>query len=245
MFPVICKIGPLTVYSYGLMMAVSVIVCAILLSRDAGGKGISADVVYDFIFWAVLAGIAGARLFYILLNFEFFRQSPGEIVMLQNGGLAWQGGLIAGSLCTFYFVKHKRLSVPMFADLVAPYVALGQAIGRIGCFLNGCCYGRPVPWGIYFPVHHEHLHPTQLYSAFNLTVIFFILKAFQKHARAPGQVLVLYFILASAERFIVEFFRADHKMSWGGLSEFQVVSLVIFLAALLVNFRLTMKRKSG
>ncbi len=245
MLPVICKIGPFTIYSYGLMMAVSAIVCSILLSRDARVKGISLEVVYDFIFWMVLTGILGARIFYILLNFEFFRRNPSEIVMLQNGGLAWQGGLIVSTLIAFYFIKRKRLPTWMFLDLVAPYIALGQAIGRIGCFLNGCCYGKPVSWGIYFPVHQAHLHPTQLYSAVSLTVIFFILKAFQKYAKIPGQVLILYFVLASLERFIVEFFRADHKISFLGLSEFQVVSMGIFLVAILANFCLKAKRKSG
>ena len=98
MYPIICKIGPVTVYAYGTMLALAVLICTALLSRDAKKEGISADFVVDFIFWVVLAGIVGARLFFIVLNFSFFLANPSEIVMLQNGGLAFQGGLIESDL---------------------------------------------------------------------------------------------------------------------------------------------------
>src|SRR3989338_1435480 len=96
MFPTICTIGPLTIYSYGVMLAVAVVICSFLLSRDAQKLGIPKDVIYDFVFWVVLSGIIGARIFYIFLNWTFFVENPREIIMIQNGGLAWQGSLMAG-----------------------------------------------------------------------------------------------------------------------------------------------------
>ncbi|OGX32122.1 MAG: prolipoprotein diacylglyceryl transferase, partial [Omnitrophica WOR_2 bacterium RIFCSPHIGHO2_01_FULL_48_9] len=170
MFPIILKIGPVTIYSYGLMMAVAVMVCVFLLSRDARSLGISSEKIFDFVFWVVLSGIAGARLFFILLNLDYFVRDPLEIVMLQKGGLAWQGSLIAGTVAALVYIRKQKLPLAPFLDIIAPYVALGQAIGRLGCFLNGCCYGKPLAWGIYFPVHQASLHPTQLYDALGLVL---------------------------------------------------------------------------
>lgn len=239
MFPIICKIGPFAVYSYGLMLALAVIVCSYLLTRDAARQGISAAFVYDFAFVAVVSGIIGARIFHVALNPQPFIQNPLEIIMLQHGGLAWQGGLIGGTLSSIIFLRRKGQPVLPFADLTAPYIALGQAIGRIGCFFNGCCYGKHAAWGIYFPVHGDTLHPSQLYCSAFLFAIFFILKAYQKKAAVSGRVLMLYFMLAATERFIVEFFRADHTLSvFGWLSEFQMVSIGIFLMAFFANAHL-------
>ncbi len=231
MYPVIVQLGHLTIYSYGLMLAVAVIVCTFLLSRDARRKGISPEMVFDLAFWTVLAGIVGARLFYIILNWEFFRQNIFEMVMIQKGGLAWQGGLIFGGLAGVGFVKRRKLPLLEMLDLAAPYIALGQSIGRIGCFLNGCCYGKEVSWGIFFLVHHAHLHPTQLYSALGLFVIFVILRYYPKFCSpsqsgaGKGSVFLLYLVLASAERFGVEFFRGDHQELFLGLSIYQWVCL--------------------
>ncbi len=238
MFPIVCQIGPVTVYSYGVMMAVAVMVCTFFLSRDARLLGISSEKIFDFVFWIVLSGIVGARLFFILLNFDYFVNSPWEVIMVQKGGLAWQGSLIAGTAAALIYMKRQRLPPAAFVDIAAPYIALGQAIGRVGCFFNGCCYGKVLPWGIYFPVHQAHLHPTQLYDAMGLLLIFFVLKKYQRLNKISGRVFILYLILASLQRFIIEFFRADHSIALFGLSIFQLVCIAVFLAALYANTRL-------
>ena len=233
MFPKICTIGPFTIYSYGVMFALSVGVCSWLIQRDSRRWGIQPDVIVDFAFWVVLSGILGARIFYILLNLGFFLEDPKEMIMIQNGGLAWQGGLILGMTVGIFYLRRRRLLLRETLDLCAPYVALGHPIGRIGCFLNGCCYGKEVSWGIYFPIYHAHLHPTQLYESAALFLIFVILKQYQKFSPKPipGQVFVFYLILASLERFGVEFLRADHTWTWLGLSIFQWISLAVMAAA--------------
>ena len=164
-----------TIYSYGLMLAIAVIVSTLMLVQEARRYNIKSDIIFDLVFWAVIGGILGARLFYILLNYPYFIQYPNEMIMIQKGGLAWQGGLIFGALFTVSFIKAKELLVSKTLDLLVPYLALGQSIGRIGCFLNGCCFGREVSWGIYFPVHDATLHPTQLYLAGVYFLIFILL----------------------------------------------------------------------
>jgi len=233
MYPVICEFGPVKIFSYGLMVALAVVICALLLSRDARAHKINPDIIFDWMFGLVVSGIIGARIFFIFLNLDYFSENPLEIIMVQKGGLAWQGSLVFGSLFGIVYLKMKKLPMLMMMDLAAPYIALGQAIGRIGCFLNGCCYGRPVSWGVFFPVHGEHLHPTQLYATAGLVVIFCICKIFQRGRVMNGRVFALYLILASVQRFVVEFFRADHSVMAAGLSIFQIVTLGVLTAGMI------------
>ena len=230
MHPILFIIGPLTIYSFGFMLALAVVVCSYFLARDAVKLGIAKDVVYDFAFWVALAGVIGSRIFYIALNFDYFMESPSELVQIQHGGLAWQGGLVFGFITAFFYLKSKKISILPFLDLACPYAALGQAIGRIGCFLNGCCFGKPVAWGPYFSVHDAHLHPTQLYESAGLVIIFFILKSLNTKWRGTG-VFLVYFMLAAFLRFTVQFFRDDSDPIWTGLSVFQWVCLAVFAAA--------------
>ncbi len=234
MHPILFHIGPITIYSYGVMMAVAVLVCAFLLSRDARKKNIPQDFIYDLVFWCVLWGILGARVFYIFLNLSYFTDNWLEIPMLQKGGLAWQGGFIGGTLAGLWFVRQKKIALRPVLDLVAPYIALGQAIGRIGCFLNGCCYGKPLAWGVFFPAQNAHLHPTQLYETAGLLAVFVVLIYASRRPHPPGYIFVLYLWLAAIERFTVEFFRADHDILMAGLSLFQWISIGIFVAGLLI-----------
>lgn len=213
------------------MFAVAVVVCAFFLSKDANKVQISTEFIYDLMFTVVLAGVIGARVFFILLNFAFFLENPLEIIMIQKGGLAFQGGFIGAALAGLIFIRQRKQSIGKILNLVAPYIALGHAIGRLGCFLNGCCYGKPVSWGIYFPVHDAHLHPTQLYEAFGLVVLFFILKKIQSTSKDNGIVFVYYLLCAAALRFSVEFYRADHFELYLGLSVFQWMCVGLFVSA--------------
>lgn len=244
MFPIICQFGPVTVYSYGFMLAVAALVCTFLASRDAKKIGIPPGVIPDFIFGTVVAGILGARLFYILLNYRFFMDHPLEIVMIQNGGLAWHGGLIAATVVAIRFIRKNGLPLATMLDLTAPYAALGESIGRIGCFLNGCCFGREVTWGIFFPVHGARLHPTQLYAMAGLFILFFILRHYRKIVKIPGDVFVLYLFGASLLRFTIEFFRADHYVLVLGLSVYQWVCVGLIAVAVYVHLRLKSRTRT-
>ncbi len=243
MHPILFVLGPITIYSFGFALAVAFLVCAFLMSRDARRLNISSDVIYDFVFWSALAGILGARLFYILLNWDFFSQNPGEFFQIQHGGLAWQGGLIVGIPSAIFYLKNKKLPVLPMLDLASPYAALGQAIGRIGCFLNGCCYGQPAAWGPYCPVHQDHLHPTQLYESFGLLIVFFVLKNLSRKKYSPGSLVVTYLMSAAAIRFVVQFFRYDYDPVLLGLGLFQWICVGVFVSVVfLLNY---LKKQNG
>ncbi len=234
MHPILFKFGHFTIYSYGVMLATAVLVCTYFLSLDAKRYDISRDTAYDLVFWCMLWGIIGARIFYIIIEWPYFSENLWEIPMLQKGGLAWQGGFLGGALAGIWFAQSKKLSLKPLLDLAAPYVALGQSIGRIGCFLNGCCYGKPVAWGIYFPSHDARLYPTQLFETISLFVIFLILKRAQTKPHQAGFIFVFYLWLAAIERFVVEFYRGDTIPFWYGLTLAQYVAFGVFVIGLVL-----------
>lgn len=236
MHPVLLTIGPVTVYSFGFMLAVAVISCSYLMAKDALRAGFTKDAVYDFVFWVALSGILGARVFYILLDLDFFMNNPSELWKIQNGGLAWQGGLILGFAAAFIFLKRKKLPVFRFLDMASPYAALGQAIGRIGCFLNGCCHGSHADWGPFSPVHQDRLHPTQIYESLGLLAVFLVLKQLNRHDHPAGRTFAVYFMLAAALRFAVQFFRYDYDPIFLGIGLFQIIGVVVFLASAVFLF---------
>mgnify|MGYP002413005511 FL=1 len=214
------------------MMALAAVVCALLLQREAKKNHLNGDVIFDLIFWIVLSGVAGSRFFFIVLHWTYFMKNPMEIILINQGGLAWQGGLVGSTLAAVAFIRHKKMPLLKTLDFVIPYAALGQALGRVGCFFNGCCQGKEWVHGLYFPVHQARLHPTQLYSALNLLIIFFILKFFQSRNKVDGRVFTWYFIFASLERFGVQFLRADYNPFFFGLGIFQIINLVMIAVAL-------------
>ncbi len=229
MFPEICKIGHFTIYSYGAALVAAFIVAINLAMRQAKKEGANPDFIFNFAFTVFILGIIGARILYILLDLDFFLRNPIEIIMLQHGGLDWFGGLFLGSVSGLLFLKSKKLNILKVVDLLVPFVALGQAIGRIGCLLNGCCYGRPWQYGIYFPVHEAVLIPTQAYSTLSLLVIFVILRFLQDRPHTQGKVFFAYLLLCGIERFLIEFFRNDSLRIFWGLTIFQLLSLVAII----------------
>ena len=243
MYPILLKIGFIRIYSYGLMVGCAFFISAFLLSRRAARAGFKEDFSWNLCFWALIGGIAGGRLAYIILNFQFFRDNPQEILMLWHGGLVWYGGLLGGILCSLIYVKLKKERITRVLDELAPFVALGHSIGRIGCFLNGCCYGRPAAWGIYFPVHHDYLVPVQLFSSLDLLVVFIILRVIQERAHRQGFIFVVYLLLSSLERFIMEFLRNDSAPIFYGLTVFQIISAAIFLITLCLWTIILLSRK--
>jgi len=249
MHPTICTIGPFTLYSYGAMVALGSLVCLFGVLREAARGGIKSAIFYDLYFWILISGLIGARLVYILTNLRFFLEEPVEIFMIQHGGLSWFGGFFFGFLAVVLLVKKNKLSFFQIADIFAPYLALGQAIGRLGCLLNGCCYGRPsnFPFALVLPGHQERLYPTQLYSFFALLLIFALLALFKKRKGiVTGQVFSLYLVLYGLKRFILELFRGDIILTaFFNLSLFQIFALVEMAAGIILYSRLSKRRFRG
>lgn len=232
MHPIICKIGPFTVYSYGLMLVAAFLAGTMLAADYAKRRNLPQDTVFNLSFGAFVSGIVGARLLYIIGSFSYYLENPLEIIMLQHGGLSWFGGLAAGVAFAIVYLKKNRLPIYGTFDLLAPFIALGQAIGRIGCLLNGCCFGRESEeFGLYFTAHEARLIPTQLYSSLFLVAIFIVLRILQERPHKEGQIFFTYLALYSAKRFFVEFWRADHRIIIMGLSPFQLISLAVFLVS--------------
>jgi len=242
MFPEICRIGPFTVYSYGFMLVAAFLVGVYLASCQAQKEGLGKDLVFNLCFASFICGILGARIFYIAENLSYYVQNPLETIMLQHGGLAWFGGLLSGLAAAALYLRGKRLPAYKVLDIIVPFLALAQAIGRIGCLLNGCCFGRPSEAGLYFAVHGATLVPTQVYSTLLLLAIFIILRLFQDAPHKSGQIFYTYLLLYSLKRFFIEFWRADNRLIFSGLTLFQLMSIAIFAVSIIKLF-LIAKRK--
>lgn len=236
MYPILLKLGPLNVYAYGTFLALAVLTGDFLIYKAYQREGLSGSFIFDLSFWILISGIIGARVLYCLLNLAYFSKDLPEIFKLQHGGLSWFGGLVFGVSSAIIYLKVKKTPVLNTIDKIIPYVALAQAIGRIGCFSNGCCFGRLSAYGIYFPVHDAYLAPVQIYSSLALIIIFFILRVWQKAPHKKGDILYGYFILYGLKRFLMEYFRGDTEYAFLGLTVFQVFSLSLFVlgVALLV-----------
>lgn len=231
MYPEICKIGPLIIYSYGLMLAIAFLVSSTLAVFQAKKQNINPDIIFNFCFIVFVSGIIGARILYIIENINYYLKEPLEIIMLQRGGLSWFGGLFLGFLFGIVYLKKRKLSSYRILDLMSPFVALGQAIGRVGCLLNGCCFGRIAKFGIYFPAHNLVLIPTQIYSSLALVFIFVFLRFLQDRPHKEGEIFFAYLLFYSIKRFFIEFWRADNEIILFGLTLFQLISIVIFCLA--------------
>lgn len=230
MHPVLFKIGPFSVYSYGAMVALGFSIATFLAYRRAPLFGIGRENVADFFITLLVSGVIGARALFVLVNVAYYVSRPMEIFNLSRGGLIWYGGFGAALIAAFVFTRVRNIDFWSTADLMAPYIALGQAFGRIGCFLNGCCYGIAAPAQFIF----GDRQPTQIYSAILLTAIFLILLAWQKRRRFPGEILVGYCLLYPAKRFFIEFFRGDNPRVFLGLTMSQLISIACFIAAAIV-----------
>ena len=230
MYPELFSIGNITIYTYGVLVAIGFFAGMQYIVKYSKNI-ITKQQVYDFLFYVILIGIVGARLFYVVLNLSYYKSNPLEILQVWKGGLVYYGGFVAVLIFAFFYCGHKKINIIKLTDVFAPALALGHAFGRIGCFFSGCCYGKSSD--CFLAIAHKH--PTQLYEAFGNFIIFYILHNRLKKSHKDGYVFVLYMILYSLLRFFVEFFRGDDRgMFFLGLSPAQNISIVIFVTAVVI-----------
>ena len=222
MFPIILKIGPLTIHTYGFMMAVGVGFALWLLFVQAKKQGLPPSKIIDMAFYTIIISLIGAKLILFIGNFSYYMRYPGELFSLARSGGVFQGGLTFGILFALWYFRRHRIPTWKAADIFGPSLALGHGFGRIGCFSAGCCFGREtsLPWGVVFKSEYAHnltgiplsisLHPTQLYESALNFMNFFILFLVLKRKRFDGQVFSFYIINYSIIRYFVEFYRGDH-----------------------------------
>lgn len=266
----------LAIPAYGTMLMVGFLLAVLLARRRAGSVGLAKPQVFDLGFCLIIGGIVGARLLHVLLNLGFYFAWPGgvgffrwaaassfRVIATWNGGLVYYGGLGGGILAVWLYARAKKIPLADMLDFVAPGAALGLAVTRLGCFLNGCCFGRhtDLPWAVTFPpksyVHYHQLteglisggeacrpvHPTQLYELAAALAIFAALWALYPRRRFAGGIACLFGLLYAGWRFVNEFFRADSG-PWrpggrdlGPLTVFQYMSipLLVLFAVLLAG----------
>jgi phosphatidylglycerol:prolipoprotein diacylglycerol transferase len=213
MHPILFELGPLTLRSYGLMMALGFgfgIMLAVALNRREGRAD---ELILDLSVWIMFGAIAGARALYVIVQPEQFRGLAWwEAFAVWKGGLVYYGGLIGAGVTAYFWLRKHAAPVWRVADCLAPALALGQVFGRVGCFLNGCCYGRvDAAHGVVFPSLGDGLPrlPVQLYEASFTLVLAAFLTWFKPRRAYPGQAFVLYLAFYSVGRFCLEFLRDD------------------------------------
>jgi phosphatidylglycerol:prolipoprotein diacylglycerol transferase len=249
------ELGPITVHWYGVMMALAFIAGLWTASRRCKRDGIPPEKVLDLGPWLIIGGIIGARILYIFTFWrEQFAENPfPEIFMIQHGGLVYYGGLIGASLGCILYARVRKVPLWKLADVMAPSIALGYVFGRIGCLMNGCCYGRAcsMPWAIRFPVKHAThplgmeatpVHPTQIYDSLLSLGLYLGLAWLYRRKKFDGQVFAVYLVCYALTRSFVEYFRGDYPVYQhylgGWATPAQLVSIGILIAGVFLLFAL-------
>jgi phosphatidylglycerol:prolipoprotein diacylglycerol transferase len=254
MYPELFKIGPFTVYSYGLMLGISFIVASYILTKEYERRKLSANLATEITLIAIIFGIAGSKLFSLLENWDEFLRDPIGMAF-SPGGLTFYGGLILATVAIIVWVRRKKIPFLFVADATSPSLAIAYGIGRIGCHLAGDGdYGFPtnLPWGTNYQngtvppsvmfrgseiaknypngivPDNTPLHPAPIYEFLIMLVVFWILWKLRKKDWADGRLFMLYLVLAGLERFFIEFIRLNPRLLFG-LSEAQLISLIMII----------------
>lgn len=250
MIPVLFHIGPLTVYSYGLMMALGFLAADWVVTLECRRRSLPADYASSMIVWAAIAGIAASRVLDIFNSFSSYMADPKSMIF-SGSGFVWYGGMIGGIVAVYVVSRRYKIPFLQTADMAAPALAIGQAIGRLGCLTSGDGdWGLPstLPWAMSFPkaivgwnsdtvlklgpggtlvsgyFPGVRVHPTPIYESILYTGVFVLLWSLRKKGLADGRLLYLYLMLAGLSRFMVEFLRINPRV-FAGLSEAQVIAI--------------------
>ena len=242
------SIGPLTLHTYGVLLAIAFITGLWVASRQARAAGLDAARVTDMAVYVLIAGLVGAKVLLVVVEWGYYAHNPRELLSILQSGGVFYGGLIGAFPVAWWYARKHALPPWRTADVLAPAVAIGQAIGRLGCFAAGCCYGRPaeVPWAVTFRDSYASrtvgtpldtpLHPTEIYEAIACLAIFFLLAQVARRKRFDGQVTLAYVLLYGIARFVIEFYRGDAvrgSVFGGWLSTSQFIAILMAIAVAL------------
>ena len=241
MLPELFTVGPLTVYTYGVLLAAAYLLGLRLAMSRARTRGLDPTRMLDLGIYLIISALVGAKALLVVVEWDHFTASPREFLSLARSGGVFYGGLILAVSVAFWYIRRHRLPFWQTCDVVAPGIALGHAVGRLGCLAAGCCYGRPtsVPWAITFtnPAAEANvgtplgvpLHPTQIYESAAEFLILALLVATERRGRAfAGRTFWLYMLLYAISRFVIEFYRGDPRgLVFGVLSTSQFISIVL------------------
>jgi len=252
MHPILFKIGPITIYTYGVLIATAFFLGLALAARQARVEGEDPQKIMDLSFYILISAIVGSRLLYIVVEYKEYISNPLRIFKVWEGGLVFYGGFIMAMAVVIIYIRKHEMNLWKVGDILAPSVAIGQGVGRLGCFFAGCCYGREtdVPWAFIFKDPNTlapmdvHLHPTQLYDSANGFIIFVILLILRKFKKFDGQLFWTYTLLYAVGRFIVEIFRGDERgfVIESFLSTSQFIAIPLFIVSLAMLIRLKQQK---
>src|SRR5262249_7223952 len=240
MYPRLFELGPITVYTYGVLLAAAYLLGLQLARSRAQARGLDANRILDLGIYIIISALIGAKLLLLVSDFRTFTSNPRELLTLARSGGVFYGGLILAVTVALLYIRKIGLPLWTTCDVFAPGIAVGHVVGRFGCLFAGCCYGKPTtkPWGITFtdpfaaanvgtPLNVP-LHPTQLYEAGAELLILIALLATERTGRAyPGRTFWLYMLLYAISRFIIEFFRGDERGMVGMFSTSQFISILL------------------
>lgn len=257
--PILFEIGPFSLRWYGFLIATAVLIGLLLAQKLGEYRNIEADLVADLVIWLVIGGIPAARIYYVLFEWQNYAQHPQDIFAIWRGGIAIHGAIIGGAIAAFIFAKLNQQSFLELADIVAPSLILGQAMGRWGNFFNSEAFGTPtnLPWKLYIPptnrpleyLNFDYFHPTFLYESiwnilvFTLLIYLFFWGVKHKNKLKTGTIAFVYLIAYSLGRVWIEAFRTDSLM-FGSLRIAQLVSLGAIALGLTGLFWLYNNKKS-
>src|SRR3954471_18795832 len=248
MHPVLFDFGGFTIYSYGVLLAAAYLLGLQFALIRARARGLDGQRVMDLGIWIIISALLGAKLLLLIVERDQFLGNPRNMLDLLRSGGVFYGGLIAAVVVALLYLRRHKLPLWTTTDVFAPGIALGHVVGRLGCLLAGCCFGRPttVPWAISFHDPNAFanagtplgvpLHPTQLYEAGTEAIILIMLLMLERRGRAfPGRTFWTYMLLYGLSRFAIEFFRGDNRgMVFGAVSTSQFVSLIIVPLAIVM-----------
>jgi phosphatidylglycerol:prolipoprotein diacylglycerol transferase len=238
MYPIVLRLGPLTIYSYGLMMAIAFLAAAYLTSQELTRKGLNGELASTMVLWAAVGGLLGARLLAIIDDWSGFVSDPLHSIF-SGSGFVFYGGLIGGCIAVSWTIYRNGLPWLVTVDCIAPGLVLAQGIGRIGCQLAGdgdWGVETTLPWGMAFPnaivgwpyAPGVRVHPAPLYEFAAYAAICAVLWAVRKRADPDGTIFWLYLVMAPTARFLIEFVRINPRV-FLGLSQSQLISLALVL----------------
>jgi phosphatidylglycerol:prolipoprotein diacylglycerol transferase len=251
MHPILFRVGDWPVYSYGVLLALAYLAGMQLAVMRGRRNGLDGTKLMDFGIYIIISALLGAKLMLIAVEFDYFKNQPRELFSLVRAGGVFYGGLIAALVVGLWLVGRYKLPAWKTADMIAPGIAVGHVIGRMGCFLAGCCYGRPtdVPWAVTFtdPIASANvgtplnvpLHPTQLYDAgAELLILVFLLVTERRGRPFAGRTFWLYMLLYAISRYIVEIYRDDERGVFFHMPTSQFISILIVPVSLFMLWRL-------
>jgi phosphatidylglycerol---prolipoprotein diacylglyceryl transferase len=261
MYSTILQFGSVAIRSYSLMLAIAFFVGTVLAIKRARRFGMSAHDVVNFTTIIIVSSIVGSRVLFVLEHAGIFLADPIKVFTISGGGLSYHGGLLLAVIGLSWWCRRVKISMRSMLEIFAPSLALGYSIVRIGCFLNGCCFGTPsnTPLGVVFPLDSPagmvykgvRIHPVQLYSAFFGLVTFCLLLGLEKKVpfhQGTAALFFLFLILSALERFFMEFLRyhspGSSSTMLGWFTEAQAYSLGIFIFSIIMVERIRRKKAS-